>query len=330
MKLYQIAASLALPTLLLAVPSGVFAQAPAKTLTITEVEPLVLDHLDAQNPTALYYLVETHYPKAWMDKVESSFQITVDGKPAAFDGIGGGFSDDANRSFRFYAGTAGKRLVQVSLTVEGKQVKASREFTVKAPPLVRLLDHVADECVFENAPLRFLVFDATNPVIKLNGKAIVAEAKPSVEFPGITILTVPPSLLPGINQVEIVATGSAGQPVTQKSTLLFAAENTVKVGSKLNVVWGYMGSRSGPFFQLGSDQQVLVPAGSKQLESRIEVESGKSNDAAPKFPWISAGGVNVYSFTAQKPGKGKLSYEEQSHWTLPSEVKKTVEITVVP
>jgi hypothetical protein len=38
----------------------------------------------------------------------------------------------------------------------------------------------------------------------------------------------------------------------------------------------------------------------------------------------------VYSFTAQKPGKGKLSYEEQSHWTLPSEVKKTVEITVVP
>ncbi len=332
MKLYRnsgfrsTCAILALATLLAASASAQSAPS-ARTLVIDKIEAIPLDGPNANTESGvLYYRVDVRYPKAWMDKVEDSFSITVGGKPAPFEAVGGGFSDDANKSFRIYPGVSGRKLVQVSLVLDAKTVTATKELLLPGTPLVRLMDHVRSECLFENPPLTFLVFNATDPVVRVNAREVAAKAKPSQDFPGITLLTIPPSLEPGLNQIEITATGAAGRPVTEKSTLLFAANNTVKVGSKLNIVWGHMGSRSGPFFRLGHEGQVLAAVGSSEMGGQSVLNSGDDG----KTPhWILASGVNVYSFTAQTPGKGKLNFEQQSHWTRPFETEKTVEITVV-
>lgn len=331
MKLYRgtlfLALSAALGMVLVAIPRFASAQSPAPTLVISKVEPLPLEGSDVPKPHSLYDLVEVHFSKAWMEVPDSAFKVTLDSQPATVEWIGNGFADDAERDFYLYPGTAGRKQLQVSLTVDGKTLTARKELTVTAAPLIRLLNHVPYEGVFENPTLTFMVFEAKNPVVTVNDKQVAAEAKPSDNFPGIALLTLTPSLRPGTNRIEVAAEGPGGERVLHTSTLFFAANNTVKVGDKFNLVWGHMGSRSGPFFHLESTQKPLAITSGPTRTPMLSLDAPRNGTPGG---WILPDQIFTYAIAAELAGKSELRFEEQGNWMIPSRVAKTVPVTIVP
>jgi len=323
--------TLALAALAVA-PAGLRSAEPAKTLVIDKIDPLPLSgHGEAATADGLYSLVDTHYPKAWMDKVDNSFKLTVDGRPTPWEAAGGGYSgDDANASFRVYLGEAGKKTVSVSFTLDGKTVTATKEDEVKGTPVLRLLDRIDGEGVFENVPLRFVLYEAKNLTVKINGKVVAAETKPIEAFAGISIATVAPALAPGTNKIEFSAIDAKGATVASSATLHYITNNTVKVGDKFSIVYGAMGSRSGPFYSIKSDGAALDLSHGSSWESRFVERKPKQGEADSELPWIFPETMNAFPAIAAKAGKSTLTFFVKSNFMFPEKEDKKLEITVTP
>lgn len=317
---------------LAATPAAAVGAVPVKTLVIDKIDPLSLTgHDEAAPADGLYYSIDTRYPKAWMNKAQNTFKLTVDGKPAPWEAAGGGFSgDDANAAFRIYLSEAGKKTVSVALILGGKTITATKEVEVKGAPVLRLLDWIDGEGVFENVPLRFVLYEVKNLAVKINGKDVAAETRPLEAFAGIYLATVAPSLVPGTNKIEFSAVDTKGAPVASSATLLYIANNTVKLGDKFSIVYGAMGSRSGPFYSIKSDGEALDLSHGSSWKSRLVASQPGKDEASSKLPWIFPETVNAFPAIAQKAGKSTLTFYVKSNFMYPEKEDKKLEITVAP
>ncbi len=319
--LARIASFLALMTVLFT-PPLVAGQEPAKTLAITQIEPIALDGLDhPAGGQALYYRVDIALPQAW-EEAEKTFQVRVDGQLAPFEQFGSGYAGDtAGADFWVYLGRPGRKKVEVSLVRDGKTIRAERDFTAATQPTIRLLGHYSGECVFENEPLRFFTYSIKDAAVKVNGKEVKAEIQPIPGFDGLSILTVPASLTPGKNSIEYAGIDSEGKLSPHTATLYYLADNKMKVGDRFLLTWGRVGSRSGPFFRLTVDGDALV-LGEKGPDVRI-LDQDRNG-------WISGTIAWSHPITAKKAGTGQLNLFETHRYLMPEKLEKAIEITVEP
>jgi hypothetical protein len=297
-------------------------QEAAKTLAITQIEPIPLEGPDRPaSGQTLYYRVDLVLPQAWQE-AEKTFQVLVDGQPAPFEQFGSssiGGTDGAD--FWVYLGKPGKKKVEVSLMLDGKPIRAEREFNAASQPAMRLLGHYSGECVLENEPLRFFAYSIKDASVEVNGKKFTPETQPIPGFESLAILSIPPSLVPGNNLIEYSGHDLAGKRLFHSATLYYLAGNRMKVGERFLFTWGHPGTRSGPYFRLTLDGDALA-LGEKGQDVRI-LEQDRNG-------WI--GGTIAWSHpvTAKKAGTGQLDLFETHRYLMPEKLEKTIQITVEP
>jgi len=304
-------------------PGTAAGQAPTKTLVITEIRPIPLNGPGrAEEGGSIYYLVEATYPQDWQDEVENTFKVKVDGLPATYQDSGSGFGGgEADRSFWVYLGSPGKKTIEVTLVKDGKTIAAEKEFTVPAESVIRLLDHYDGEAVFENEALKFVDFGALDVSMKVNGVAVDVKTEPVKGFEGVSMVTVPPSLKPGMNTIEYASTNAEAKQTKQTIQLYYASGNKAKVGDHFLFTYGRMGSKSGPFYNVMTDGAVLVQTG--QTEWKIALKMDEKG-------WV--GGLEVFGhpIEAKKAGTGGLALFVKSNFMLPEELDKKIAFTVEP
>lgn len=304
-------------------PATMAGEEPAKTLTITTINRIPLDGPGKQEDAeSLYYLVDTAYPQDWQDEVEKSFKVRVDGQPATYQNSGGGFGGGtANAGFWVYLGRPGKKKVEVTLVKDGKTVSAEKEFTVPPEAALRMLGHYDGEAVFENETLKFLAYEVTDAAVTVNGNPVQAESQPLKGFDGVSIVSVPPSLKPGSNAIEYSGRDAQGKSILHKSSLYYAAENKAKAGDRFLFTYGGIASKSGPFYYVSPDGEVLVMAGGVEWKTILKQD---------EKGWIDAREVFGHPVLAKKAGSGGLALFVKSNFMLPEELDKKIAITVEP
>jgi len=304
-------------------PAPVYGQEPPKTLTISKIERIPLDGPGhPEDAESLYYLVYAAYPQDWQDEVQDTFKVMIDGHVAHYEGGGGGFGGgEAESSFWVYLGAPGKKKIEVTLVHEGKTIHAEKEFTVEARPALRLLDHYDGESFFKDEALRFLCFSTKDVAITVNGKAVEPESMPVEGFDGISILTIAPSLRPGINSIEYSGADAEGKRFSHTASFYFAANNKLKVGDHILFTYGGPKSKSGPFYYVYADGTVLVSGGSVQWKS-VLVQGAKK--------LITDHEVFGFPITAKAAGSGGVALFVKSNFLLHEELDKKIDITVEP
>ena len=253
---------------------------------------------------------------------KKTFNVLVDGHATPYEAAGAGYGGgEAETSFWVFLGAPGKKNVEVTLVHSGKTVRAKKEFTVVSQPALRLLDHYDGECLFQNESLRFLSFSSTDSTVKVNGKQVQIDSKPVQGFDGVSTFTIPPSLQPGNNTIEYSALNAQGNRFSHTAVLYFAAENKVRAGDRFLFTYGGPRSKSGPFYYVVADGNVLASAGGVQWKSILIQE--------PKG-WIRDSEVFGYPITAKKAGSGGLVLSVKSNFLLAEELDKKINITVEP
>jgi hypothetical protein len=300
-------------------PPVLIGQEEAKTLAISRIEPIPLDGPEHPGGQALYYLVNTTFPRPWQE-AEKSFKVRVDGQDAPFTQFGASFSGGtAGADFWVYLGKPGKKKVEVSFSKDGKAVRAEREVNVSTQPEMRLLGHYSGECVLENEALRFFAFAIKSAALRVSGKDVKLENQPIQGFEGLSILTAPAILVPGKNSIEYSGIDLDGKHFVHTATLYYLADNKMKSGDRFLFTWGKPGTRSGPYFRLTIDGDALV-MGEKGPDVRI-LDQDRNG-------WISGGIAYSHPITAIKTGTAKLSLFETHRYLMPETLEKTIQITV--
>ncbi len=305
------------------VPATMAGEEPAKTLTITTINRIPLNGPGkTEDAESLYYLVDTAYPQDWQDEVEKSFKVSVDGQPATYQDSGGGFGGGtANAGFWVYLGRPGKKTIEVTLVKDGKTVSAEKEFTVPPEAALRMLGHYDAEAVFENEALKFLAYEVKDAAVTVNGNPVQAEPQPLKGFDGVSILTVPPCLKPGSNAIEYSGRDAQGKSISHKISLYYAAENKAKAGDRFMFTYGRIASKSGPFYYVNTDGEVLVQTGNVEWKTILKQD---------EKGWIGASEVFGHPILAKKAGAGGLALFVKSNFLLPQELDKKIQITVEP
>ncbi|WP_420237858.1 hypothetical protein ACOBR2_20080 [Telmatobacter bradus] len=300
------------------------AQPEQAALGIVRIQSIPFDGPTAENPAeALYSLVEVSSPQSWAGR--ENFRLTVDGQAAPFALV----SDSAgSASFRLYAGEPGTKTLGVTATLDGKTLRAEKQFNVVAAPTLRLLDHVDTELLFEDQPLRFVAYYVKDPEIRVNGSLMEPQSAPLEGFEGVTILTIQPNLDPDRNRIEFSAEDATGNRVVHNVTLYLAQSGVLSKGDKFSVVYGEPRPKPGPFYRVHGDGEFLANAGSPR--SRIALTVALDKNASGQLPWIGSQTFLAFPFKAKKEGLGELQYAVKGHFSELEKTEKRVNLKVIP
>jgi hypothetical protein len=299
------------------------AQEPPKTLIITSIDRIPLDGPGhSEDAESLFYMVNTEYPQDWQEEVENTFKVMVNGNAANYEGGGGSFgSGTAGADFWVYLGTPGTKKVEVTLVKDGKTIRAEKEFIVPAVAALRLLGHYNGECLLQNEALELISYSVKDAVVKVNGKQVQPGLQPLQGLDGISTITIPPSLTPGKNVVEFSGTDPDGKRVSHAVALYFVADHKMKVGDRCLFTYGGVRSKSGPFYYVNPDGNMLALEGGNQWKTiLIQKPDG----------WVHSDEVFGWPIAAKKAGIGGLALFVKSNFMLPEELDKKIQFTVEP
>lgn len=310
--------------------SAVRAQPAPATLNIRNIQAMPLDGPMAENPAeSLYALVEVSYPQAWAGNIR--FQMAIDGHDAPFEPADSSSAGPlASSSFRIYPGESGRRTLTVTATVDGKTQRAEEHFTVSAAPLLRLLDHVDTELLFEDQPLRFVACRAKNPEIRINGALVSPQTAPLAGFDGVTLLTIPPGLDPDRNRIEFSAEDAAGNRVVHNLTLYLALSGVLGKGDRFSVIYGGPRSKSGPVMRVRGDGAFLKNAGAPRTRIALRLAAAKNASSEAQRPWLHAEPVAAFPLVARKEGLGLLEFVTSGHFAEAEKTEKRINLKVIP
>ncbi|MGQ9779165.1 MAG: hypothetical protein ACUVRM_04690 [Bacillota bacterium] len=262
-----------------------------------------------------YLFMELSYPQDWG---KGSFRFFVNGQPAVFDGAGGGFGGGLNYAgFYLYVGEPGKKEIEAVFESPTRTVrtKTTTEFRSQG---TLLLDHYDGEAVFTEEPLRFLNCFFKDCRVTINGERQELSSSPIAD--GVSLLTCSPRLQPGLNSVAYAGLDREGKEHQWTTTLFWAKDGRVKVGDRFKFGYGYMGSKSGPFFHLALEGTALTPTGENGDSFFPTLEEGK---------WLRLRHTFFQAFAAQEKGAAVIKVFKKSHflggYTLEREVVFTVE-----
>ncbi|HNW93664.1 MAG TPA: hypothetical protein PKM88_12210, partial [bacterium] len=188
---------------------------------------------------------------------------------------------------------------------------------------VQLLDHADGELFLAQPELRFLTYFVTAPSLSCNGAAVTGELAAAEPLTGATaqVLRFSPVLQPGKNQLTVAWQDAAGAARTKQLTLVYAPDGKLKVGDAVPFGYGRVGSRSGPFYQLATEDSTVVAFGDDQQDFR--------------FPQITDGQLTFGSrlretVTATGPGVARVQIMKSRYFLMPYDPEDTVVLTVAP
>lgn len=264
-----------------------------------------------------FILVDLEYPKDWLD--DPAFVARVSGKEVASRKIGGGFTPDVNEAtLEIFLGTAPITDLSVETTVDGKTYRVSMPLFWTVSPFLLLLDHAGkDEALLVPAEMRFVVFKAGPPVVRVNGQEIATE--PVVGVAGQAALwRVAPKWAAGRNTLSLAATGSAGEALRQNYTFVSLAEGVIPYRQKFRLTYGSPGSRSGPFYRLEVDGQAVALG----PDATVDV------DTLDQWGWLTRNQQLVREVVGAAAGEATLRIYEKSFFLDAEHLKQTIHLRV--
>jgi hypothetical protein len=247
-----------------------------------------------------YVTVDVAYPRSWP---ETRFTFEADGEAAPSLPMGGGFDRDVNlATYRVFPGASLKRLVARWDAPEGAG-SAARSVGWKAPALAALLDRLGDrDAVLQPGPLDFQVFPPATARFLQDGVELPATAVEG-RGPGRRV-RVEPRWSPGLNTVRMVVAGPAGR-TERDFTFVLLERGGLAPGADAQLVYGRVGGRSGPFYELTVDGAAL----------RIREERFGSLLTAVAEGWLFESQVLVATLAGMLPGEATLRILRKEHFT---------------
>jgi hypothetical protein len=290
----------------------VFGSAPAKAAGDGPVQALTISKIEPRD--GVYLQVSLEFPKGWENP---NFQVRVDGRDVNAKAFSGGFSEDrATASFLFFSGKPGTRKISVVATVDGKSIEASRSFDWPGRPFAALLGYTTDRLLVRDKKTLGLVTANVEAVsIKINGGPV----SPEVVGREAILSSIHPEWKPGLNTLTIEGRASDGTPVTRKFLFVYLADG-MRQGETAMLDYGMGGTRSGPFFSVSVEGDVIALGKAATIDSYTLDAEG----------WIGHERRLVRELKAVKVGQAKILIVEKPHFLQEKRLKEEIPIEVLP
>jgi len=218
---------------------GLYAQSQDKDLSIK----IINADYDAR------VILEIVYPQKLGGDIK--LRLFDNGKEVGFQPAGGGFGGGyEQKDISFIPTTFGKHTVKIIKQVGDKTTQATITFNYRPRPLLQPLWE-DNELFLQLRSLTVKTRYIDSLRILVNGKT--ASYKFQKDMPddfSRTAVVVKPALNPGYNKVELSAKGYDGKAVHVSTSCYYAENAVVKQGDSFNLVYGVVGSKSGPFFSV--------------------------------------------------------------------------------
>ena len=270
-----------------------------------------------------YAMVKVEYPKSWPDIL--TFSVSVNGQPADIRWVdGGGSGETQNASLQVFMGEEPIREVRVATSVEGKQYETGIDRQWLFPAMALLLDRPGNkDALFEDADLRFFLFKAHDLNIHHNGKALVPELIDGIMRHG-GVWQVKPVWHDGLNTITLVATAADGSRLERKYTFVFLGNGRLVKGETANVIFGFPGSRSGPFFRV----DVAGDAVAIEPEALFEINGAKI-DTPDSQGWLVDKQILTRKIVGSVPGDATVLFFETPHFREPETLVREFRVRVI-
>ena len=250
-------------------------------------------------PDLPYLIVDVEYPRGG---AELSFTFEADGKPAPSRALGGGSEPtQLQATYLVYPGAACQQLV--ARWGEGSEERTAPAMPAwRAPALAVLLGRLGDrEALLEAVDLEFQVFPPAAASFLHDGTPL---APARVEGGAGERLRLSPRWHPGLNEIRMAVTGPAGKR-ERTFTFVLLEEGGLVPGDTARLVYGEVGSRSGPFYRLAVDGDAVAVAG-EELGKLPAADGG----------WIFDRQVLVAKLEARKAGPATLRIERKGSFLV--------------
>jgi hypothetical protein len=194
-------------------------------------------------------ILEIEYPQGQGGSI--NIRLFDNGKEVGFQPAGGGFGGGyEQKDISFIPTTFGKHTVKIIKQVGDKTTQASIEFDYHPRPLLQPLWE-DNELFLQLRSLTVKTRYIDSLRILVNGKT--ASYKFQKDMPddfSRTAVVVEPELQSGLNLVEISAIGYDGKAFYVNTSCYYAKDAVVKRGDSFNLVYGEVGTKSGPFYRV--------------------------------------------------------------------------------
>ena len=259
-----------------------------------------------------YLAVDIAYPKAWP---ETAFTFEADGRAAPARALGGGFDPASNlATYLVFPGASCKRLVARWDAPRSGRTKAA-PLAWKAPALALLLDHLGDrEALFGPGTVDFQVFPPAAARFLQDGEELPATL---VEQGGPgRRLRVSPRWRPGLNTVRMETTGPGGR-AERDFTFVVLDDGGLAPGESARLVYGEVGGKSGPFYDLEVDGEAV----------RIKGD-GFGKVMIARDGWVFESSILVAELAAEGPGEATIRIERKGHFLQEYEPQRELRVRV--
>lgn len=246
-----------------------------------------------------YLVVDVAYPKSWP---ETSFTIEVDGKAAPARPLGGGFDPESNfATYLVFPGASCKKLAaRWDAPRPGRT--AAAPIAWKAPTLAVLVDRLGErDAVLQPGALELQVFPPATARFFQDGVELTAAAAEG-RGPGRRV-RVTPRWSPGLNTVRMAVAGPGGR-TERDFTFVLLDQGGLEPSTTAQLVYGEVGSKSGPFYQLAVEGEARV----------VETRFGNVLMADAEG-WLLESQVFVAVLQGMLPGEATLRILRKEHFT---------------
>jgi hypothetical protein len=261
--------------------------------------------------------VDIEYPKDWTEA--PVFVAKVSGKEVASRRIGGGSSPDANlATLEVFLGTAPVTELSVETAVGGKAYRVFMPLHWSVAPMLVLLDRFGrNEALLGPTELRFLLFKAGAPVVRLNGAEVTA-AEIAGAAGHAALWKVSPNWAPGRNVVAVEATAADGSRLTREYSFVNLADGRLPFRQKAALAYGAPGSRSGPFYRLEAAGDAVALG----ADATVEV------DALDDSGWPTRDQKLVREIVGAAAGEATFRIFEKLHFRGPEQLNQEIRLRV--
>ncbi len=281
--------------------------AAVTTLKITSIQPA----------HDIYAIAGLEYPQAWGDNAK--FTVEVNGKPVRARKVSGGFSGGRNMAdLMFFPRRAGKQAVTVKMTVNSRTAVAKSVFEWKQVPLIAVMDHPGDREIVsgKGKQLAVAIVNVTDIRISFNGKDMYGRSTGS----DVQARIIDPAWRQGKNTLTVSGNKPDGGLIVKNFTFFYLGEDGVlPLGETVMFYYGKEGSKSGPFYNVRADGDVLAPL----RDARTPVLSMDSDG------WLVQDAALAKEFRAQKPGPATIKVFIKPHFLEEMKLDRELAITVV-
>lgn len=256
-------------------------------------------------------VAEVEYPKAWPD---TGFTFEADGRPVPSRAAGGGYDQRSKQaSYLVFPGASFKQLVA---RWGGGKRTASFSHAWAAPTLVVLLGRLGErEALLEPGDLEFQVFPPAKATF-LQDEVELPATPVAGGGPGRRV-RIAPRWSFGPNTIHVLVTTPAGP--TARSFTFVPLPQGFPLGQTARLVYGEVGSKSGPFHELSVEGQALG----------VEGKGFARLVTADRDGWIGWSDVLVADLAGKAAGDSTLSVSVKPNFLGAVEPGRPVAVRVV-